>query len=71
MILAPRSMQSTSMGMFRFYDGAGSLIHLAAVYSSSEQDIDYSLGFGILAIIIGMSLIILLSKKVGISSTHI
>lgn len=71
LVISPRSMQCTSMGMFRFLDGAGSLINLIAAYASYASNIDYFLGSGIASIVIGMTLIIILEKKVGVGLTRV
>lgn len=70
MVIAPRSMQSTSMGMFRFLDGAGSMINLAAIYSGYAPTVDYYLGCGIASIVLGATLIILIERNVGVGLTR-
>ena len=71
LVISPRSMQCTSMGMFRFLDGAGSFINLIAANSSYASNIDYFLGSGIAGIVIGLTLIIVLEKRVGVGLTRV
>lgn len=66
LVLSPRSMQTTSMGMFRFLDGAGSLINLVAVLSSYSLQLDVYMGSGIAGIIISMIMLVVLEKKIGV-----
>ena len=69
LVASPRSMQTTSMGLFRFLDGAGSLINIAAVYTSYGNHVEIYLGTGIVTIVIGIVLLVILENKIGVGLT--
>ena len=69
LVASPCSMQSTSMGLFRFLDGAGSLINIAAVYTSYGRHVEIYLGTGIVTIALGIVLLVILEKKISVGLT--
>ena len=69
LVATPRLMQTTSMGLFRFLDGAGSLINIAAVYTSYGNRVEIYLGTGIVTIVIGIVLLLTREKKIGVGLT--